>query len=217
MSAERTYQRDKKTREAKKKIMSASKAGKYKGPGLGQAKGREMVEKVKKANRKDMEKYGGMDMPTNAKGGSVKKMAYGGKAMKMAKGGKLPMVKKDGKMVPAFAADGKGKMADGGKIQNSKPVPMPNPKKPRFKSKMPQIDGEAREKEMMEKLKKTTPKRPRYDSKKILDKITGRSASRRIASGGKVKKMAYGGSVKKTGARRADGCAVKGKTKGRMV
>jgi len=35
--------------------------------------------------------------------------------------------------------------------------------------------------------------------------------------GGKVKKMAYGGKVKKTGARRADGCAVRGKTKGRMI
>lgn len=35
--------------------------------------------------------------------------------------------------------------------------------------------------------------------------------------GGKVKKMAYGGKVKKTGARRADGCAVRGKTRGRII
>jgi len=35
--------------------------------------------------------------------------------------------------------------------------------------------------------------------------------------GGRVKKMAYGGKVKKTGARRGDGCAVRGKTKGRMI
>ncbi len=224
------YNQDKQNREAKKKIRAESKAGMYKGGGLGKAKARELAEIVAKQDRKDREQYGGMDMPTKAKGGSVKKMAYGGKAMKMAKGGKLPMVKKDGKMVPAFAADGKGKMAYGGKvkkmadgggvgrkIRNSKPVPMPNPKRSEFKSNMPQIDGEAREKAMREKLKKSTPKRPRYDSKKILDKITGRSASRRIASGGKVKKMAYGGSVKKTGARRGDGCAVKGKTRGRMV
>ena len=101
---------------------------------------------------------------------------------------------------------------EGGKIRNSKPVPMPNPKRSEFKSNMPQLDGEAREKAMREKLKKSTPGRPRYDSKKILDKITGRSASRRIASGGKVKKMAHGGSVG-----RGDGCAVRGKTKGRMV
>lgn len=33
---------------------------------------------------------------------------------KMAKGGKMPMVSKDGKKVPAFAADGKGKMMYGG-------------------------------------------------------------------------------------------------------
>jgi hypothetical protein len=35
------------------------------------------------------------------------------KPMKMAAGG-MPMVEKDGKSVPAFAADGKGKMAKGG-------------------------------------------------------------------------------------------------------
>ena len=35
--------------------------------------------------------------------------------------------------------------------------------------------------------------------------------------GGRVKKMAYGGKVKKTGARRGDGCAVRGKTRGRMI
>jgi len=35
------------------------------------------------------------------------------KLMKMNEGG-LPMVEKDGKKVPAFAADGKGKMAKGG-------------------------------------------------------------------------------------------------------
>jgi hypothetical protein len=35
------------------------------------------------------------------------------KPMKMAAGG-MPMVMKDGKKVPAFAADGKGKMAKGG-------------------------------------------------------------------------------------------------------
>jgi hypothetical protein len=35
------------------------------------------------------------------------------KTMKMNEGG-MPMVEKDGKKVPAFAADGKGKMAKGG-------------------------------------------------------------------------------------------------------
>ena len=35
--------------------------------------------------------------------------------------------------------------------------------------------------------------------------------------GGSVKKMASGGSVKSSASKRADGCAVKGKTKGRMI
>ena len=43
-----------------------------------------------------------------ARGGAMKKKGY-------AKGGaKMPMVKKGGKMIPAFAADGKGKMNKGG-------------------------------------------------------------------------------------------------------
>ena len=46
-------------------------------------------------------------------GGMAKMMAGGGKAKMMASGG-MPMVMKDGKKVPAFAADGKGKMAGGG-------------------------------------------------------------------------------------------------------
>ena len=48
-----------------------------------------------------------------AAGGKAKMMAGGGKAKMMASGG-MPMVEKDGKKVPAFAADGKGKMARGG-------------------------------------------------------------------------------------------------------
>jgi hypothetical protein len=43
------------------------------------------------------------------KGGKVKKMAMGGYA-----DGGMPMVMKGGQKVPAFAADGKGKMAKGG-------------------------------------------------------------------------------------------------------
>jgi hypothetical protein len=56
-----------------------------------------------------------------AKGGAVHKMPDGtmmkGKAHGMAAGGKLKMVKKGGKKVPAFAADGVGKMAKGGKAR----------------------------------------------------------------------------------------------------
>ena len=42
-----------------------------------------------------------------------KQSKRGAKMVKMAAGG-MPMVMKDGKKVPAFAADGKGKMAKGG-------------------------------------------------------------------------------------------------------
>lgn len=45
---------------------------------------------------------------TFKKGGTMKKMVK-----KMSDGG-MPMVEKDGKKVPAFAADGKGKMKKGG-------------------------------------------------------------------------------------------------------
>jgi hypothetical protein len=48
-------------------------------------------------------------------------MKYGGKVKKMAMGGYadggMPMVMKDGQKVPAFAADGKGKMAKGGGVK----------------------------------------------------------------------------------------------------
>ena len=40
----------------------------------------------------------------------------GKKMMGYMKGGKLDMVEKDGKKVPFYAADGKGKMAEGGKV-----------------------------------------------------------------------------------------------------
>jgi len=74
--------------------------------------------------------------PTMAKGGAMMpqrgsrtakhketKMMGGGYAMKepmtkMAKGG-MPMVEKDGMKVPAFAADGKGKMAKGGMVKKA--------------------------------------------------------------------------------------------------
>ena len=49
------------------------------------------------------------DMKGMKAGGSVMKKGY-------ATGGALPMVEKGGKKVPAFAADGKGKMAMGGSV-----------------------------------------------------------------------------------------------------
>lgn len=46
-------------------------------------------------------------------GGAMKKK----KPVAMKSGGKMPMVKKNGKSVPAFAADGVGKMKKGGPMK----------------------------------------------------------------------------------------------------
>lgn len=63
----------------------------------------------KKGAPKSMIKHEMSEMSGMKYGGKVKKMAMGGYA-----GGGMPMVMKDGQKVPAFAADGKGKMARGG-------------------------------------------------------------------------------------------------------
>ena len=53
-----------------------------------------------------------------AAGGMAKKgYAAGGMAKKGYAAGGMVMVEKDGKKVPAFAADGKGKMAHGGAVK----------------------------------------------------------------------------------------------------
>jgi hypothetical protein len=93
--------------------MSASKMGTVKTGG----DSRDGIAKtgrtaVPDANKTKMLKAGGM-AKMMAGGGKAKMMAGGGKAKMMASGG-MPMVMKDGKKVPAFAADGKGKMAKGG-------------------------------------------------------------------------------------------------------
>ena len=83
--------------------------GKYKKGGEAHsdiAKDKPMMKKVASAAVKGHEKR----MHSAKKGGM----------MKMAAGGKMDMVKKGGKMVPAFAADGKGKMAKGGATKMAK-------------------------------------------------------------------------------------------------
>ena len=62
---------------------------------------------------------------TFKEGGTMKKMNPGmmammakKKPMKMNKGG-MPMVEKDGQKVPAFAADGVGKMKKGGAVKKT--------------------------------------------------------------------------------------------------
>ena len=55
------------------------------------------------------------EMADTMKEAGVKNLAGDKLAVKKAMGGKLKMVEKGGKKVPAFAADGVGKMAKGGK------------------------------------------------------------------------------------------------------
>ena len=50
------------------------------------------------------------------RGGMAMKTKMGTKGM--SAGGRLPMVEKNGKMIPAYAADGKGKMMAGGKVKS---------------------------------------------------------------------------------------------------
>jgi len=99
-------------------------------------------------------------------------------------------------------------------------MPMPDVSDKNYKSNMPKIDGEKREKELMEKLREKSKRLKRSKRSKIykegIDFITGESASRRLASGGAVKKMESGGEVRasrKSARKGIDGCAVRGKTR----
>ena len=93
-------------------------------------------------------------------------------------------------------------------------MPMPDVSDKNYKSNMPKIDGKKREKEIMEELREKSKRSERY--KEGIDFITGESASRRLASGGAVKKMESGGEVRasrKSARKGIDGCAVRGKTR----
>ena len=74
-------------------------------------------------------------------------MKYGGKVKKMAMGGYadggMPMVMKDGQKVPAFAADGKGKMAKGGGVKKMAAGGMAASKMGSVKTAAPSRDGVA--------------------------------------------------------------------------
>ena len=79
----------------------------------------------KNFTRKSTRKTGGEPSPLKRPLGGVARRA---KARRMTGGGKLKMVEKDGKKVPFFAADGKGKMAGGGRM-NKKGYAMGGPMK----------------------------------------------------------------------------------------
>jgi hypothetical protein len=117
------------------------------------------------------------------------------------------MEKFGGKFTKPFSADTKLNM----------PMPMPDVSDKNYKSNMPKIDGEKREKELMEELREKSKRSERSERyKEGIDFITGESASRRLASGGAVKKMESGGEVRasrKSARKGIDGCAVRGKTR----
>ena len=93
-------------------------------------------------------------------------------------------------------------------------MPMPDVSDKNYKSNMPKIDGKKKVEEIREKLREKSKRSKRY--KEGIDFITGESASRRLASGGAVKKMESGGEVRasrKSARKSIDGCAVSGKTR----
>ena len=96
------------------------------GTGYAKKMGREALDMMEKGSDRGMNLTRGAERKrSNAKrmamGGAMHKMPDGtmmkGKSHGMAEGGKLKMVEKGGKKVPAFAADGVGKMARGGKVK----------------------------------------------------------------------------------------------------
>jgi len=120
------------------------------------------------------------------------------KSKMMAAGGAMPMKMKDGKEVPAFLKNGgmSKMMASGGMSKMMASGGM---------HKMP--DGKMMKDSDM---KKSTSKMPPALAKHAAMKASKAHAG--LKAGG-MTKMAHGGSVSS----RADGIAVKGKTKGKMV
>ena len=124
--------------------------------------------------------------------------------------GGMPMVMKDGQKVPAFAADGKGKMAHGGMTKEygmggmlkkfaSRAAPMVKAAASRASPAMKSSVSSA--------VKKAVP---------ALKRAFGRG----MAEGGNVTKMGAVKTAKPTSgsaSSRADGIAQKGKTKGKML
>jgi hypothetical protein len=137
-------------------------------------------KRIKPEMEKNRAKHGGalaiMIAPVKTKTKKMKavKKAPGGASMKkmkmMKKGGKLKMVKgPDGKMVPFYAADGKGKMAKGGRMGS---------------------------KEMMESMKKDD-KMLKHGGK-VKDKMMYGGSMKKAMYGAKMKKKAmYGAKMKK--------------------
>ena len=84
--------------------------------GVPQSIGKEFTMKKMNMGGMAASKMGAVKTAAPSKDGVATKGKTKGTMVKMAGGG-MPMVKQGDKMVPAFAADGKGKMAHGGKVK----------------------------------------------------------------------------------------------------
>jgi hypothetical protein len=124
----------------------------------------------------------------------------------VAKTRKLGMTKKNPKA--------SGEMFKTPKVSGGLTKKKPEPTGKYTKDGIPKryMPGEkARSQELIKKLEKVESKPDN------LQKFSGESKTRRLSDEFNVDDYRKGGRVKKTGARRGDGCAVKGKTRGRMV
>jgi len=160
-----------------------------------------------------------------------KMMAGGGMMKKGYASGGMPMVMKDGQKVPAFAADGKGKMASGGMakkmmagggMMQSKMMASGGMMKSKMMAsggmhKMP--DGKMMKDSDMKHggMAKADMKQDKGMMQKAVNKHEGR-----LHKGSTMTKLAGGGMApSKMGAvktsKTIDGIATKGKTKGTMI
>ena len=87
--------------------------------GVPQSVGKEFTMKKMMSGGVAASKMGKVRTAAPSRDGVATKGKTRGTMIKMAAGG-MPMVMKDGKKVPAFAADGKGKMAAGGMAKKKK-------------------------------------------------------------------------------------------------
>ena len=125
-------------------------------------------------------------------------------------GGKLEMVEKGGKKVPFYAADGKGKMNMGGKVMKYKAGGKATP----MKKAPPETALERTSPKSATALRRLKAKQEELAMRNMLRDELGSKLddpSFRVEMGGKeVQGLKKGGCV-------GDGCAIRGRTKGRMV
>jgi len=132
------------------------------------------------------------------KGGAMKTKGY-------AKGGALKMVEKDGKKVPFYAADGKGKMAEGGPIKQKPGV-----------GNMPLDDEQAAEAMKVLENQKKAKKKPFMGAIPMSKEQKEKLSTDRKTKKGEVRAKA-GGMMKTKGYKKGGAMKTKGYSKGGAV